>query len=70
MTSFDTEKAEKIALDSIESIESKRLREFKVVLKHEDIANKPEDEDILLDEEGNKNGPQTLSEELHLKKFF
>merc|ERR1712146_61112 len=47
-----------------------KVNSFKVVLKHSDIVNKPEDEDIMLDEEGNPNGPQTLAEELHLNKFF
>ena len=69
-TSFNKEKAEKVAIDSIESIEKSRLLSFKVVLKHKDIVNKPEDEDILMDDEGKPNGPQNLSEELHLNKFF
>merc|ERR1711881_155190 len=70
MATFNTEKAEKDALASIETLESERLLAFKVAIKHKDLANKPEDEDDLVDAEGKPNGPQNLAEELQVKKNF
>ena len=66
MTSFNKEKAEKLIIDQITALEKKRLLDFKVVLKLQDLANKPEDEDILLNEDGTPNGPQNLCQELQI----
>ena len=57
MTSFNKEKAERSIIDQIEAVEKKRLLDFKVVLKLKDIANKPEDDDILLTDDDKPNGP-------------
>ena len=57
MTSFNKEKAERSIIDKIEAVEKKRLLDFKVVLKLKDIANKPEDDDILLTDDDKPNGP-------------
>ena len=57
MTSFNKEKAERSIIDKIEAVEKKRLLDFKVVLKLKDIANKPEDVDILLTIDDKPNGP-------------
>ena len=57
MTSYNKEKAERSIIDQIEAVEKKRLLDFKVVLKLKDIANKPEDDDILLTDDDKPNGP-------------
>ena len=57
MTSFNKEKAERSVIDQIEVVEKQRLLDFKVVLSLKDIANKPEDNDILLTHYDKPNAP-------------
>ena len=42
---------------------------MKVNLKIKDLINKPEEEDLLKNDDGNDNGPQDLKDELHLNHF-
>lgn len=70
MATYNQEKAGKDAVASIETTEAERLKLFKVAIKHDALANKPEDEDDLIDEDGNPNGPQNLAEELQVRKIF
>lgn len=59
------------ALQKIEVIEKDRLASFKVCIKLDELAEKPEDyEEIEEDDDGNKLGPKNLCEELDLKQNF
>ena len=61
MATFKKEIAYEEALQKIEDIEKNRVEKYKVVIKHQDLANKPEDyEDIEEDENGKKLGPTSL----------
>jgi len=61
MATFKEEIAFEEALQKIEEIEKSRVEKFKVVIKHKDLTNKPEDyEDIEEDENGKKLGPASL----------
>ena len=70
MASFDKTKAEKSAVDLIESIEKKKLESFRVILRPKDICNQTTEDDILQDENGSPNGPQSLQHELDVKNHF